>query len=167
MVKHKRGFFMTKSMWRKRRKTLLKIAEFSAGNIVIGGVPKPGAEIPSHIALIATDMVMCAAIYEEYFSERISEHSILEILGKAGILIAVAGGGGYAIAKSASGLVAEVTNFFGPIGWIASGILAAGGTALLGLFWMTVVDWAYRKQVTLKDAALAISKKRHLEKGIL
>lgn len=150
---------MSKSMWNKRRKTLLKIAEFSAGNIVIGGVPKPGAEIPSHIALIATDMVMCAMIYEEYFSESISEHSILEILGKTGILLAVAGGGGYALAKSASGLIAEVTNFLGPIGWITSGILAAGGTALLGLLWMTIVDWAYRKQVTLKDAALAISRR--------
>lgn len=151
---------MSKSIWGKRRKVLLKIAEFSAGNVVIGGAPKPGAEIPSHIALIATDMVMCAMIHEEYFSESISEHSILEILGKAGILLVVAGGGGYAIAKSASGLIAEVANFFfGPIGWITSGMLAAGGTALLGLLWMTIVDWAYRKQVTLKDAALAISRK--------
>ena len=150
---------MTKSIWRKRRKVFLKIAEFSAGNIVIGGVPKPGAEIPSHIALITTDMVMCTMIYEEYFSESISEHSILEILGKAGILLAVAGGGGYAIAKSASGLIAEVTNFFGPIGWITSGMLAAGGTILLGLLWMTIVDWAYRKQVSLKDAAFAISRR--------
>lgn len=74
---------MSKSIWGKRRKVLLKIAEFSAGNVVIGGAPKPGAEIPSHIALIATDMVMCAMIHEEYFSESISEHSILEILGKA------------------------------------------------------------------------------------
>lgn len=103
---------MSKSIWGKRRKVLLKIAEFSAGNVVIGGAPKPGAEIPSHIALIATDMVMCAMIHEEYFSESISEHSILEILGKAGILLVVAGGGGYAIAKSASGLIAEVANFF-------------------------------------------------------
>lgn len=150
---------MSKGLWRKRRKVLLKIAEFSAGNVVIGGTPKPGAEIPSHIALIATDMVMCAMIYEEYFSERISEHSILEILGKAGILLVVAGGGGYAIAKSAAGLIAEVTNFFGPIGWITSGILAAGETVILGLIWTTIVDWAYRKQVTLKDAALAISRK--------
>ena len=150
---------MSKSFWGKRRRVLLKIAEFSAGNIVIGGVPKPGAEIPSHIALIATDMVMCAMIYEEYFSESISEHSILEILGKAGILLVVAGGGGYAIAKSASGFVAEATNFLGPIGWITSGILAAGGTALIGLLWMTIVDWAYRKQVTLKEVALTISQK--------
>ena len=105
---------MSKGIWRKRRKVLLKIAEFSAGNVVIGGAPKPGAEIPSHIALIATDMVMCAMIYEEYFSENISGHTIIEILGKAGILLVVAGGGGYAVAKSASGLIAEVTNFFGP-----------------------------------------------------
>lgn len=84
---------MSKSIWGKRRKVLLKIAEFSAGNIVIGGTPKPGAEIPSHIALIATDMVMCAMIYDEYFSDRISEHSIIEILGKAGILLVMAGGG--------------------------------------------------------------------------
>lgn len=103
---------MSKSLWKKRRKTLLKIAEFSAGNIVVGGVPKPGAEIPSQIALIATDIVMCTIIYEEYFSERISEHSILEILGKSGILLVVAGGGGYMIAKSATGLIAEVNNFF-------------------------------------------------------
>ncbi|GJQ24648.1 hypothetical protein BIY37_04545 [Candidatus Brocadia sapporoensis] len=150
---------MSKSLWKKRRKTLLKIAEFSAGNIVVGGVPKPGAEIPSQIALIATDIVMCTIIYEEYFSERISEHSILEILGKSGILLVVAGGGGYMIAKSATGLIAEVNNFFGPMGWITSGILAAGGTALLGLVWMTVVDWAYRKQITLKEAVFAISRR--------
>lgn len=150
---------MSKIIWRKRRKVFLKIAEFSAGNVVIGGVPKPGAEIPSHIALIATDIVMCAAIYEEYFCEHISEHSILEILGKAGILLVVAGGGGYAMVKSASGLLAEVVNFFGPIGWITSGMMAAGGTVLLGLLWTAIVDWAYRKHVTLKDAALAISRK--------
>ncbi len=106
---------------------LLIIAEFSGGNVVIGGVPKPGVEVPSHVALIATDMVMCAMIYEECFSENISEGSTIEILGKVGILIAVAGGGGYAIAKSASGFIAEITNLFGPMGWITSGILAAGG----------------------------------------
>ncbi|OQY97863.1 MAG: hypothetical protein B6D35_13335 [Candidatus Brocadia sp. UTAMX2] len=150
---------MSTCIWKKRRKTVLKIAEFSAGNIVIGGAPKPGAEIPAHIALIATDVVMCAMIYEEYFSEKISEHSILEILGKSGILLIVAGGGGYMIAKSATGLIAEITNFLGPIGWITSGFLAAGGTALLGFVWMTIVDWAYRKQVTLKDAVLAISQR--------
>lgn len=149
---------MSKSLWRKRRKALLKIAEFTAGNVVIGGAPKPGAEVLSHIALVATDVIMCAMIYEEYFNEHISDGSILELLGKAGILLVMAGGG-YAIAKSASGIFAEFTNFLGPVGWITSGILAAGGTALLGLIWMTIVDWAYRKHVSRKDAIRAISRR--------
>ena len=148
---------MAKSIGEIRRKSLLIISGAVGGNIVFGGAPKPGAEIPSHIVLTGADFVMCAAIYNEYNGENISEESIIEVLSDAGILLIVAGGGGYAIAKGATGLVAEFTNFLGPIGWIASGLLAAGGTALLGLVWMYICDVAYNERLTLNKAARAIS----------
>jgi hypothetical protein len=148
---------MAKKIWQKRRKALLQIAGTSGINIVFAGAPKPGAEIPSHIALTGADFFMCAMIYELYFGERISKDSILEILGDAGLLVVIGGGGGYAIAKGASGLIAEFTNFLGPLGWMASGLLAAGGTAALGLIWVALVDWAYRNQSSMTEAARAVS----------
>ncbi len=148
---------MAKNIWKKRRKSLLQIAGFSGANVVLSGTPKPGAELPSHIALTASDFVMCGMIYEQYFGESISKDSILKTLGAAGVLLVVAGGGGYAIAKGASGLIAEFTNILGPIGWMASGLLAAGGTALLGLLWIAIVDIAYRNQITLEEAANSVA----------
>lgn len=143
----------TKRLWEKRRKSLLQISAFSGINVVFAGAPKPGGEIPTHIALTGADFVLCAMIYEQYFGERISTAEITEVLGAAGLLLVVAGGGGYAIAKGATGLVAELTNFLGPLGWMASGLLAAGSTALLGLVWMAIVDRAYRERVSLSTAA--------------
>jgi hypothetical protein len=100
---------------------------------------------------------MCGMIYEAYFGEKLTKDDILEVFGVLGVLIVVAGGGGYAIAKGATGIIAEFTNLLGPLGWMASGILAAGGTGLLGLTWMAMVDYAYRNRVTLKQAARSIS----------
>jgi hypothetical protein len=140
---------MAKKIWQKRRKALLQIAAVSGASVVFTGTPKPGAEIPSQIALTGADFAMCAIIYQLYFDERISKDRIVEILGHLGLLMVVAGGGGYALAKGASGLIAEFTNLLGPIGWMASGILAAGGTSVLGLTWVAIVDWAYRNESSL------------------
>lgn len=141
-----------KKLWEKRRISLLQIAAFSGINVVFAGAPKPGVEIPAHIALTGADFVLCAMIYEQYFGERISKEEIVEVLGAAGFLLVVAGGGGYAIAKGASGLVAEFANFLGPLGFMASGLLAAGSTTLLGLAWMAIVDLAYRERGSLRAA---------------
>jgi hypothetical protein len=137
----------------KRITALLEILAFSGANIVFAGPPKPGAEIPTHIALTGADFVMCALIYHKYYGEQISGAKVEEILGAIGLIVAMAAGGGYAIAKSASGLIAEFTNFLGPLGWMASSLLAAGGTALLGLIWLAIVDLAYRKDESLLEAA--------------
>jgi hypothetical protein len=148
---------MANNLWDKRRKSLLKIAAAAGANIAFTGAPKPGAELPTQVALTATDFVMCAMVYEEYFGERISTQGIYETLGAAGVLVAVAGGGGYIIAKSASGLIAEVTNWLGPIGWLASSLLAFGGTAALGVIWMAMVDYAYREGKSPSEAAHAMA----------
>lgn len=149
---------MTKDVSKKRKKAILGIAGFALGNVVFSGAPKPGVEIPSHIVLTGADFIMCYMIYHTYFGDsKISNEDVIETLGVLGIVMGVAGGGGYAIAKSATGLVAEVTNFLGPLGWMASGLLAAGGTAALGLAWLAVVEWAYSKNMTLKAAAKAMS----------
>lgn len=145
------------SLWTKRRRALWKIAGVAGANVAFSGAPKPGAEIPAHIVLTAGDFVMCGLIYEEYFGEKLTKDDILEVFGAAGLLLIVAGGGGYAIAKGATGILAEFTNLLGPLGWMASGILAAGGTGLLGFLWMAMVDYAYRNKVTLKQAARAVS----------
>lgn len=118
---------MAESLFAKRTQSLIAVAGVAGANIVFSGAPKPGVEIPSHIVLTGADFAMCAGIYYLYFGENITKDGILGILGDSGILVVVAGGGGYAIAKGASGLVAEFTNFLGPIGWMASGLLAAGG----------------------------------------
>lgn len=143
---------MAENIWQKRKKALLCIAGLAGGNVVIAAPPKPGGEIPSHIALTGADFVMCGMIYETYFGEKVSKSTIVEILGVGGVIVAVAGGGGYAIAKTASGFIAELANLLGPLGWMASGLLAAGGTTLLGLCWMMIVDSAYGKKVTLREA---------------
>jgi hypothetical protein len=100
---------------------------------------------------------MCAAIHYEYFGERISKEQIIETLGLSGLLVIVVSGAGYGIAKVASGAIAELTNFLGPLGWMASGLLAAGGTATLGLIWMAIVDYAYRKRVPMSEAATSFA----------
>ena len=138
---------MKKKLYKMRLDSGLTIAGYAGGNILFAAAPKPTAEVPSHIVLTAADFVMCAQIYSTYFGEEISEISILEILGDAGLLVAVVGGAGYALAKTATGFVAEAANFFGPLGWAASGILAAGSTAILGFAWLGFIDWAYRNKV--------------------
>lgn len=142
-----------KDLSAKRRKSAFLIAGAAGGNVIFSAAPKPTVEVPAHVALTLADFVMCGAIYEIYYGEHLSEESILAILGDAGVVIAVAGGGGYAIAKGASGLVAEVTNFLGPLGWMASGLLAAGGTVFLGLIWWGVVDVAYRNDKPIEEVA--------------
>jgi hypothetical protein len=146
---------MAGSLTKKRWRAVLQIAAYSGANIVFAGTPKPGAEIPTQIALTGTDFVMCATIFYEYYNEQISQERILEILGAGGLIVAIAGGGGYAIAGGASGLIAEVTNWLGPVGWAASGLLAARGTALLGLIWLAIIDRAYSSGVGLEEAARA------------
>lgn len=110
-----------------------------------------------HIVLSGGDFVMCTMIYNEYFGGELSEANIIKILGCGGVLIVAVGGGGYAIAKSATGLVAEFANFLGPLGWMASGLLAAGGTAALGLIWMGICEYAYSKGVSMERAAKAVA----------
>lgn len=148
---------MADNIWDKRRKSLWKIAGVAGANIAFTGAPKPGAEVPTQIVLTGADFVMCALVYEEYFGERISTQGVYEMLGAAGMLVAVAGGGGYALAKGASGLIAELTNWLGPIGWMASSLLAFSGTTALGLTWMALVDYAYREGRSPSGAAHAIS----------
>ena len=144
---------MTEYVWQKRRKALLHIAELSGDNVVIAEPPKPGGEIPSHITITSADFVMCGMIYEIYFGEKILKSSIIEIMSVGGMIVAIAGGSGYAIDKTAAGFVAEVANLLGPLGWMASGLLSAGGTALVGLCWMWIVESAYGKKTTLREAA--------------
>jgi hypothetical protein len=145
-----------KDLTEKRVSCILQIAAFAGGNIVFGGAPKPGLEVPTHVALTAADFAMCTLIYHEYYKATIAQHDIIAMLGGAGLLVVVAGGGGYALAKGASGLIAEFTNFLGPLGWMASGLLAAGGTAVLGLCWMYLVDQAYAEGITVGDAVKKI-----------
>jgi hypothetical protein len=148
---------VAESIWKKRKKALLTIAALSGTNIAFTGAPKPTLEIPSQIALTGSDFAMCAAIHYEYFGERISKEQIIETLGLSGLLVLVVSGAGYGIAKVASGAIAELTNFLGPLGWMASGLLAAGGTATLGLIWMAIVDYAYRKRVPMSEAATSFA----------
>jgi hypothetical protein len=61
------------STWSKRKKALLTIAGLAGTNVAFTGVPKPTVEIPTQIALTGSDFAMCAAIYYEYFGERISK----------------------------------------------------------------------------------------------
>jgi len=156
-LEQRRKIHMAGSIWSKRKKALLTVASLAGANIVFTGVPKPTVEIPTQIALTGSDFAMCAAIYYEYFGERISREQILETLGLTGLLVIVAGGAGYGIAKVATGAVTEVANFLGPIGWMASSLLAAGGTAALGLIWMAIVDYANRKRVPMSEAASAVA----------
>jgi hypothetical protein len=148
---------MAKNLWQKRKSAFLQIAAFSGGNIVLSGAPKPTIEVPTAVVLTGADFVMCGMIHNVYFGEEIDKMKVLKVLGVAGAIVLVAGGGGYALAKGASGLVAEVTNWMGPVGWIASGLLAAGATAILGLTWMAICDYAYRKDLVVEAAAAALA----------
>lgn len=148
----------TKDLSSKRWRCLLGIGAVAGGNIIFTAPPKPTAEVPVAVVLTGADFVMCAAIYHEYFGERLTDGDIIDRLGGAGIITLVAGGGGYAIAKGASGLIAEFTNFLGPLGWMASGLLAAGATALLGAAWMMACDVMYQNGAISKKPALAVCK---------
>lgn len=148
---------MASPIWKKRRTALLQIALLAGGNVAITAAPKPTVEVPTSIALTGADFVMCAMIHQIYFGEEIDKTAVIDTLGAAGLLVVVAGAGGYALAKTTNGLIAEFTNILGPLGWMASGLLAAGGTAILGLSWMFICDYAFRNRISLKKAASSLA----------
>jgi hypothetical protein len=147
----------TKDLWDLRVQSILKIAGFAGGSLVFSGAPKPGAEIPSHIVLTGADFVMCGMIYHDYFGRRITQRSIVKTLGMTGLFVAITLGGGTLLAKGATGAFSEVANFLGPLGWMASGLLAAGSTGVLGLVWLFVVDSAYRNNDSVQHTARAMA----------
>lgn len=112
--------------------------------------PTPTVEVHKQIVLGAADITMCLMIWKTYFKEEISEKALLEILGNGGLIALAACGTGYVVAKAASGLLHEVLNAGFLPGWIASGILATSGTALLGFAFMWVCDEMYREHPLLQ-----------------
>jgi hypothetical protein len=135
----------------KRVDSLLLIAGVAGASGFATFVPTPALEAPKQVVLGAADIGMCLGIYKIYFKEKISEKSILEIMGGAGISGAIAGGGGWVIAKGATGLLNELGNLGGPVGWATSGVIASSATAMLGIAWMIYCDKRFRKLFPSKE----------------
>lgn len=146
---------MNTTLTKKRVKSLINIANLAGTSVAIIVPPIPTFEVPKQIFLTGSDFAMCYMIYEEYFDDSIYKQEMTEILTDAGILTLVAAGTGYIITRILSGLLAELTNILGPLGWMASGLLEVSQTALLGLVWMYLVEKAYREKITLKQVAVS------------
>jgi hypothetical protein len=134
---------------KKRNKAALLIL----GAAGVGGfatfAPTPVIEVPKQVVLGAADLAMCVGIYHIYFEEMLSESGLLSFMQDVGFITVGATGAGYLIAKGASGIVHEVANVGGPLGWALSGAIALGGTALLGGAWLFICDKQYRERLAI------------------
>lgn len=127
---------MAKSLSKKRMETVLCIVSFAAGTGTGAVVPTPGFELPKQAVIAAGDLAMCVAIYRIWYDVRLSTDEMREMLLDAGFLAVAGGTLVYGGVKLTEGLVHELLNFLGPLGFGIKGLITGSVSGLVGLsFW--------------------------------
>ena len=128
----------------KRLESAKMILVASGATAILSAIPTPNFEVQR---LCAADYVLCANIYYTYFKEDISEEGIIAQLMEAGwagtTSVGAAWAGAYITVRTTQGAIKEVSNFFGPHAWIASGAVAGATTMAFGAAWTVLVEHLY------------------------
>jgi hypothetical protein len=128
----------------KRKRVFVAILAAVCGSGVVIADPTPSIEIPKQIFMTVADVAMCAVIWDIYFDEELSQKDIKSILVELGLITLISVGTAYVTAKAITGLISQLIDGLGSIGWGVAGLIAGLATALLGLAWAFYCDDLYR-----------------------
>lgn len=131
----------------------------TGGVLGVGGLsaaPTPTLELPKQVTIVGADALMCLGIARCYFNDfdDAALKSTFSKYAEAGGLGVLAG---YGVTKLIEALAAEALNFVPLAGWLASGLITAGVSGLIGsLFWVSC-DRAFRNDALISTELLKLT----------
>mgnify|MGYP000870277397 CR=1 FL=1 len=126
--------------WSKRGRALWLISIQSAAGGGVAAVPKPGLETFAHVTLSANEIALCLGIAQIYFGAGVTREDVIRMMKEAGIAVAAGGVLAYGATKVGHGVVNELLNAGGPVGWGIKAILATSLTATVGVSFMVFCE---------------------------
>lgn len=133
-----------KELRNKRRQAYMKLVLPTTLGFLNGVIPKPTAEVPGEIVSMVADMAIFADIWGLYFDD-ISIDDIQLVLQEVGILKSAGTVATFASIRIADGVINEIGNFGGPVGWIVEGILSGSISVVAGYMWIRFCEKIYLK----------------------
>ena len=129
----------------KQRKSLSLIYSHALGSTTVSSIPTPIFEVSKQVVLSATDLILCWRIYCLYYEENLSLESVVALLERAGIVVAVGSVLVYTGARATQGIADEFLNL-SIFGSLVSGVIAGSSTATVGLAFLFWVDRSWRRE---------------------
>ncbi len=139
---------------KKRLDSLLAIARYAVSGGTLAAAPLPGGEVPKHIVLSTSDILMYISIWKIYFEEDLSHKELLKMLAELGLITVAAAGTVYVVAKSSTAILSEIANRFGLVGWGIAATLTASLTGVCGLLWILYCDLLYEQKAANQSLEL-------------
>ncbi|WP_414576964.1 hypothetical protein [Anabaena sp. CCY 9402-a] len=134
------------NLGKKRLETVLAITTYAIGSGTASVTPTPGGEIPKQLILTTSDILMYTAIWKIYFEEDLSSKGLIEILAELGLVTFGATGTAYLVSKATTGILKEITNWTGPVGWGFTSAIAGSLSGLFGAIWAIYCDYLYSRR---------------------
>ena len=129
----------------KQRKSLKLIVSYAMGSTTVSSIPTPIFEVSKQLVLSASDVILCWQIYSLYYEQELSVDSVVELLKRAGIIVAVGSVLVYTGARATQGIADEFLNL-SIVGSLVSGLIAGSSTATVGLAFLVWVDQSWRRE---------------------
>ena len=125
---------------KKRWEAMVAIATYAVGSGTAVTVPTPWIELPKHVVLAASDILLYVTIWRIYFEEDLSHDDVLGLLAEVGLVTLASAGTAYLITRGSTAIVNEITDWLGPTGWGLGAAVSGSLTAVVGVLWAIVCD---------------------------